>query len=341
MLVLVALGLTHMCLLWPGDILTLYGVMDLFLPALMRLRPDARMALMVALFTVPLATHVVVVSSNGRLDPRAPFAAAGAEVREYLGVAGRPALDAFAHGTARDYLAWNTSFAVARPGMYLQSGRPAKVLGLFLLGVWLGRVVLPRVHTLRRSLYMTVAVGGTIGLASSAVDAGMVVEREGFETIRARIELTAAGGPPIEVRLPLALALQEGVTVIGRTVGDLGLAGLASTASRLNLRPIDIPASVDILDSAVMDARGYQKVSDAVGRMAGVVSGEHPTAPSSFSMRGFTASQVATLRDGIWLGPSTMVMRPQNTFNLDRIELMRGPRPWSMARGRLPAPSMP
>ena len=59
--------------------------------------------------------------------------------------------------------------------------------------------------------------------------------------------------------------------------------------------------------------------------MAGVVAGEHPTAPSSFVIRGFTENQVSTLRDGIWLGPSTMIMRPQNTFNLDRVELLRGP----------------
>ena len=48
-------------------------------------------------------------------------------------------------------------------------------------------------------------------------------------------------------------------------------------------------------------------------------------APSSFSVRGFTRSQITVLRDGIWLGPSNMVMRPQNTFNLDRVELLRGP----------------
>lgn len=87
----------------------------------------------------------------------------------------------------------------------------------------------------------------------------LVVGREGFETVRAQVEVIAGDGRPIEVRLPFALALQEAVTVIGRTVGDLGLAGQASTASRLNLRPIDIPASVDILNSSVMDARGYQR----------------------------------------------------------------------------------
>jgi uncharacterized protein len=61
------------------------------------------------------------------------------------------------------------SFAVARPGAYLQSGRPAKVLALFLLGAWLGTSVLPRLHMLRRSLYVTMAVGGLVGLASSYV----------------------------------------------------------------------------------------------------------------------------------------------------------------------------
>lgn len=175
---------------------------------------------------------------------------------------------------------------------------------------------------------LTAVAGADGGFAFSRVAPGrytLVVERDGFQTVRAGIEVTPGAGHPIDVRLPFALTVQEDVTVVGRTVGDLGLGGEASTASRLPLRPIDIPASVDILDSAVMDARGYQKVSDAVGRMAGVVSGEHPTAPSSFSMRGFTTSQVATLRDGIWLGPSPMVMRPQNTFNLERIELMRGP----------------
>jgi iron complex outermembrane recepter protein len=153
----------------------------------------------------------------------------------------------------------------------------------------------------------------------------LVVSRDGFETIRATVAAVAGESRDVEVRLPFNLEVRERVEVVGRTVADLGLTGAAAAATRLNLKPLEVPASIDVLNSSVMDARGYQKVSDAVGRMAGVVSGEHPTAPSSFSIRGFTASQVATLRDGIWLGPSPMVMRPQNTFNLERIELMRGP----------------
>jgi iron complex outermembrane recepter protein len=153
----------------------------------------------------------------------------------------------------------------------------------------------------------------------------LVVTSDGFEPVRAPVDVTPGSSPQLEVRLPHQLALREEVAVVGRTVGELGLAGESNTASRLKLRAIDIPASIDVLDSTVMDARGYQKVSDAISSMAGVVAGEHPTAPSSFVIRGFTANQVSTLRDGIWLGPSTMIMRPQNTFNLDRVELLRGP----------------
>jgi iron complex outermembrane recepter protein len=153
----------------------------------------------------------------------------------------------------------------------------------------------------------------------------LVASREGFETVRAEVVVTAGSAATLEIRLPFRLDLREDVAVVGRTVGALGLDTASPTGSRLNLPALDIPAAIDVLDSTVMDARGYQRVSDAVSSMAGVVSGEHPTAPSSFVIRGFTASQVSILRDGIWLGPSTMVMRPQNTFNLERIELLRGP----------------
>ncbi len=153
----------------------------------------------------------------------------------------------------------------------------------------------------------------------------VAVSRDGFETVREVLEVRAGTPASLDVRLPLSLDLRESVIVGGRTVGELGLDTNSRVGSRLGLTAMEIPASIDVLDSTVMEARGYQKVSDAVSSMAGVVAGEHPTAPSSFVVRGVTASQVSNLRDGIWLGPSTMVMRPQNTFNLDRVELLRGP----------------
>jgi uncharacterized protein len=141
--------------------------MGLLLPVLARRPSSARVTIMAVLFAVPMTTHMLVLASEGRYDPRPPFAATGLAVRERLGVADEPALDAFAHGGPGNYLAWNVSVAMARPGTYLQSGRPAKVLALFLLGAWLGASVLPRMSRLRASLLVAVVVGGVVGLSAS------------------------------------------------------------------------------------------------------------------------------------------------------------------------------
>lgn len=169
MWVLVAIGLVHLVVIWAGDILTLYGVMGLLLPSLAKLKGGVRAALIGALFLAPLGTHALVVSTGGRLDPRAPFAAAGNTVRERFADPGRTSLDLFARGSGTDYHVRNISTAVVRPGAYLQQGRPAKVLFLFVLGAWLGASVLPRLERLRRSLVLTVALGGAVGLAGSCV----------------------------------------------------------------------------------------------------------------------------------------------------------------------------
>ena len=117
----------------------------------------------------------------------------------------------------------------------------------------------------------------------------------------------------------------EEVVVLGRAINTPDLGAISSAGSRLGLSVMDTPASIELIDSSVMRARGYKSVAEAVKSLPGVVSGESPAAPSTFSMRGFSRSAITVLRDGIWLGPANMVMRPQNTFNLDRIEVLRGP----------------
>jgi uncharacterized protein len=176
MAVLILIGAAHMYGLWAGDILLLYGVLGLALPALWRWSPRRRGAMMAALFAVPLATHLVVLASHGALDPRAPFAELGGMARQHLGIANRDTLDLFARGTSTDYWAWNTAYAVGRPGTYLQSGRPAKVLALFLLGTWLASSMLPHLAARRRLLWRIVWAGGLLGLAASGVYAVIKAE---------------------------------------------------------------------------------------------------------------------------------------------------------------------
>ncbi|MCG8414428.1 MAG: TonB-dependent receptor, partial [Pseudomonadales bacterium] len=117
----------------------------------------------------------------------------------------------------------------------------------------------------------------------------------------------------------------EEIVVIGDTVGSLGLDSDSGAGSRLGLTIRETPAAIEVINKEVLRSRGYQQLTDAVQSLPGVISGNHPAAPSTFSMRGFTRGQVSILRDGLWVGPSSMVMRPQNTFNLERVEVLRGP----------------
>ena len=172
-------------------------------------------------------------------------------------------------------------------------------------------------------LSTTTAEGGAFVIDGVPTgDYTLTVTREGFAPLATGVTVAAGPAVPLALRLPAA-EFEEQVVVTG-IQGGLGLAGETDTASRLGLRALDVPASIDVIDSSVMEARGYRRISDAVETTPGVVVGQNPAAPSSFSMRGFTRSQITVLRDGIWLGPANMVMRPQNTFNLDRVEVLRG-----------------
>jgi len=143
--------------------------------------------------------------------------------------------------------------------------------------------------------------------------------------------VSLAISPPTEAMAQISqptddIAVLGEIVVIGETVQDLGLDEVSEgTGSRLGLSILETPATVEVIDSEVMRARGYGRLSEAVQALPGVISGESPAAPSGFSMRGLTRSEITVLRDGIWLGPTNMVMRPQNTFNLDRVEVLRGP----------------
>src|SRR5262249_48475402 len=57
----------------------------------------------------------------------------------------------------------------------------------------------------------------------------------------------------------------------------------------------------------------------------GTRRGDFPAEPSSFSMRGLTSSQINTLYNGIKIGPQNMTSRVVDTFNLEAVEILKGP----------------
>ena len=99
----------------------------------------------------------------------------------------------------------------------------------------------------------------------------------------------------------------------------------SGTSSRLDLPAFDTPASITVINNSELKRGGYQEVGKVLERSPGFVWGNPPAEPANYSMRGFTSNQVMIQRDGIWLGPSLITGRPQNGFNLDRIEVLKGP----------------
>jgi iron complex outermembrane recepter protein len=97
------------------------------------------------------------------------------------------------------------------------------------------------------------------------------------------------------------------------------------TGSRLGLSAQELPATLDVIDNDEMLGRGFINVQQAADSQAGVTSGGSPGDQSQFSMRGFTGNQITVLRNGLYIGPSNMTTRDQNSFNVGSVEILKGP----------------
>jgi iron complex outermembrane receptor protein len=135
-------------------------------------------------------------------------------------------------------------------------------------------------------------------------------------TGRAKRARTAA---PAFVQAPA----QAGATEAAST--PLNTNRVAESASRLGLTPRETPATVEIVDRQMMWDRGIRTTTESAEAFVGVIGADPPGAPATFSIRGFSGDQINTLYNGIRVGPSNMTGRPMDTFNLDRIEVLKGP----------------
>jgi iron complex outermembrane receptor protein len=105
----------------------------------------------------------------------------------------------------------------------------------------------------------------------------------------------------------------------------LNTGAVAESASRLGLTVRQIPASVEVIDQKTLTDRGLHTTTEAAQAATGVTAGDAPGAPASFSMRGFSGTQINTLYNGIKIGPSEMTGRVMDTANLEQIEILKGP----------------
>jgi len=103
------------------------------------------------------------------------------------------------------------------------------------------------------------------------------------------------------------------------------IAGETEVSNRLNLAPEESPTTVNTLTSETMERRGLRTFTEAARTLPGVTAGNIPGSPASLSMRGFPRGNVSYLFDGMRAADSELVARDYDTFNFERIEILKGP----------------
>lgn len=119
------------------------------------------------------------------------------------------------------------------------------------------------------------------------------------------------------------IARLDVITVTGWTLRELDKQ--AETGSRLGLTVKETPATIDQIGASEILTRGFRTVEEATVSLPGVTSGGSPGQPALFNLRGFDGSQITILKNGLYVGPGNMINRPGNTFNIESVDLLKGP----------------
>lgn len=232
MIVLLIIGWLHLRYVWAGDILFLYAVLGLLLPLFRNVGDRALLVLAAGLILSPIAIDAAVVLTDGRFDPIGPVLRFH-EVREAeLGSGTIASFFAAADGGWRELMDANAHGWSFRFVHLIESNRPPKVLGLFLIGLWVARRGLfadPERHaSLLRRLY----IGGFfIGLPSSLL---MWWAEGHVGHPPAPSSLLRAAGYAFSV-VPLAIAYASGFALLWRNERWRGRLMLLAPMGRMAL----------------------------------------------------------------------------------------------------------
>lgn len=189
MSVLFVIGLVHLLFLWSGDILALYALMGMLLPLFRRCSNRLLLAWAALLLLLPVGVDAVVESFG--LHPSAWF---GQRMWHYCGVFGiseeRYAYWLQEQTSYVGVLQFLVQGAFERMTEFIDGNRYFKVLGLFVLGFYVGRNRLyARLEEIRPMLRRLLAVGsfGVCPLASSMRTAVWSIIRGGSLSTRCSI----------------------------------------------------------------------------------------------------------------------------------------------------------
>ncbi|KQT19825.1 TonB-dependent receptor [Methylobacterium sp. Leaf399] len=159
-------------------------------------------------------------------------------------------------------------------------------------------------------------------LAAQVALAAHDAPRPGEDHAAATLSELAVAGPGTGTRLLAPTPYTAAPT-------GLNLATPNRTGSRLDLSPLQTPASVEVVSGQKIRERGQETVQEAVTQnAAGITTIAAPgNGFGAYTSRGFAGvNSVMQLYDGtrLYVGTGTITF-PFDTWNVDRIEVLRGP----------------
>ncbi|MDF7774125.1 DUF418 domain-containing protein [Sphingomonas sp. AOB5] len=175
LLVLLAIGLVHLCLIWDGDILTLYALLGLLLPFVRHWSERRTLIVAVLLLLSPLI-GVPLFKAIG-FAPHDWFYGRGIDAATRGGLAMGGEVDWLLRTDWQSRLIWCETGVHFRIGYLLESWRLPKVLGIMMIGAMLGRrLVEGRLiedrELMRRVLIWGLAIGLPFSLAYAIAHTG-------------------------------------------------------------------------------------------------------------------------------------------------------------------------
>ena len=161
MLLLLGFGLEHLMLLWSGDILMLYDAMGMFLPLFWNCSDKAILRWAVFFLCLPIVSSTIVYTLG--LNPCSWLFRQMDYWQDRFGIGdwGEWLRDRHSY---KDLLKFLIMGAFERMTEFISSDRYFKVLGLFLIGLWIGKKrIYADITAHRRLLTDTMKIGFAIG----------------------------------------------------------------------------------------------------------------------------------------------------------------------------------
>ena len=226
--ILFLIGLLHILLLWYGDIVALYALMGAVLLLVRKASDRALLWGALACWLIPIAWSAAI--HFGGLRPAEPIFATAFATLAAMGVTEREALPILRSADIGLHLRTHPAEVFFRIGDLVYQMRFTKVLGMFLIGLWVGRRALyANLDQYRPLLRRTALIGLGLGLPLAAVKAALTMIADDNRPLQFAAELFYVLSTPT-----LALGYAAGFALLWRA-GSSRLLEWAAPAGRMAL----------------------------------------------------------------------------------------------------------